>query len=166
MLSPTTTVCSIGTPSRSAAAMNRSGSGFAYFTSSRVTTTAFAGSTPSASRLTAAVSIRPLVAMAQRVPASRQRREQFARARQRTHLRAQPLVRLRMRATQPFDAIRADLAVRLAQQLIGEQAAAHADLAMDAPHRQLDAFVVERFLPREHVLVDAVDERAVEVEQE
>jgi len=35
---------------------------------------------------------------------------------------------------------------------------------VNAPHRQLDALGVERFFPREHMLIDAVDERAVEVE--
>src|SRR5690606_720735 len=35
-----------------------------------------------------------------------------------------------------------------------------------APDREVDALAVERLLPGQHVLVDAVDERAVEVEQE
>ena len=74
--------------------MNRSGSGFAYFTSSRVTTTAFAGSTPERLQIDrrgfhpAARRDRPWRA------GLRQRVEQFARARQRAHLRAQPLIRL------------------------------------------------------------------------
>ena len=51
------------------------------------------------------------------------------------------------------------------QQRPGEQAAAHADLAVDAPHGDVDALGLERLAPGEHVLVDAVDERAVEVEQ-
>src|SRR5690606_13083080 len=38
--------------------------------------------------------------------------------------------------------------------------------AMDAPDRQVHALAVERLLPGQHVLVDAVDEGAVEVEQE
>src|SRR6185312_858993 len=46
------------------------------------------------------------------------------------------------------------------------QAAAHADLAMDAPYGQIHAFALERFFPGQHVLVDAVDQGAVEVEQE
>ena len=54
----------------------------------------------------------------------------------------------------------------LAQQDVRHQAAAHADLAVDAPDRERNAFAFERFLPGEHVLVDAVDERAVEIEQE
>src|SRR2546426_11963149 len=47
-----------------------------------------------------------------------------------------------------------------------EQATAHADATVDAPHRELDADALERFAPREHVLVHAVHERAVEIEQE
>ena len=53
----------------------------------------------------------------------------------------------------------------LAQQHVGEQAAAHADPAMDAPDRKLDALGVERLLPGQHVLIDAVDQRAVEIEE-
>src|SRR5438034_8631439 len=37
---------------------------------------------------------------------------------------------------------------------------------MDAPHRQLDAAALERLAPGEHVLVHAVHQRAVEIEQE
>ena len=70
-----------------------------------------------------------------------------------------------MQLAQAIDALLADLEPGLAQQLIGEQPAAHADLAMDAPDRELDAFGIERFLPRQHVLIDAVDQRAVEIEQ-
>jgi hypothetical protein len=49
---------------------------------------------------------------------------------------------------------------------MGEQAAAHADLAMDAPYGQFDSLLIECLLPGEDVLIDAVDQRAVEVEQE
>ena len=37
---------------------------------------------------------------------------------------------------------------------------------MQPPHRQLDAGAVQGLLPRQHVLVDAVDQRPVEIEQE
>jgi hypothetical protein len=66
----------------------------------------------------------------------------------------------------PFDAFSADFDPGLAKQLVGEQAAAHADLAMDAPDRQLDALCVERLLPGKDVLIDAVNEGAVEIKQE
>src|SRR5215831_2075094 len=66
---------------------------------------------------------------------------------------------------QPLDAIGIDGEPRLTQQDVGEQAAAHADLAVDAPYRKRDAFDLQRLAPRQHVLIDAVNERAVEVEQ-
>ena len=71
-----------------------------------------------------------------------------------------------MQPPQALDALGADLDLGFAQQLIGEQAAAHADLAVDAPDRQLDALRVQRLLPGQHVLIDAVDQRAVEIEEE
>ncbi len=36
---------------------------------------------------------------------------------------------------------------------------------MDAPDGEVDAFRFERLMPGEHVMVDAVDERAVEIEE-
>src|SRR5437016_5962186 len=58
------------------------------------------------------------------------------------------------------------LAAGLAEQRVDEQATAHADATVDAPHRELDAHALERFAPCEHLLVHAVHERAVEIEQE
>jgi hypothetical protein len=37
---------------------------------------------------------------------------------------------------------------------------------MDLPDREVDPDLLERFAPGDHVLVDAVDQRPVEVEQE
>src|SRR4051794_23350402 len=37
---------------------------------------------------------------------------------------------------------------------------------MNAPNRQLDAGLFQRLAPRQNVLIDAVHERAIEVEQE
>ncbi len=70
-----------------------------------------------------------------------------------------------MTLAQAIDDLDADLEPGLTQQLVGEEAAAHADLAMDAPDRKLDAFGVERLLPGEHMLINAVDQRAVEIKQ-
>src|SRR6266404_4496883 len=66
----------------------------------------------------------------------------------------------------PFDAFSTDFDSGLAEQLVGEQAPAHADLAMDAPDREFDTLRVERLLPGKDVLIDAVDKRAVEIKQE
>jgi hypothetical protein len=64
-----------------------------------------------------------------------------------------------------LDALLIELEAGLAQEHVGKQSAAHADLAMDSPDRKIDAFGLERFAPREHVLIDAVDQRAVEIEE-
>ena len=70
MLSPMTREWAMSTPSRSAAARNRSGSGLAYRTWSRVITGTRCGSTPSVAMFGAAVSMRPLVAIAQGMPSA------------------------------------------------------------------------------------------------
>jgi hypothetical protein len=49
---------------------------------------------------------------------------------------------------------------------ICQQAAAHADLAMDTPDRDVDPLSLERFAPGQYMLIDVVDQRAVKVEQE
>jgi hypothetical protein len=54
----------------------------------------------------------------------------------------------------------------LAQESVGEQATAHPDLAVDPPDRELDPHLLEGLPPRENVLIDAVDQRPVEVEDE
>jgi len=92
--------------------------------------------------------------------------EQFDGARQRAHRAGAALICRRVRAAQAIDTLRRYIDAGLAQQDVREQSAAHADLAMDAPDRQRNAFAVERLLPCQHVLVDAVHQRAVEVEQE
>ncbi len=68
--SPITSAFWMSQSSRVAAVTNRSGSGLAWRTWSRVTTGTLAGSTPSAARLCVAVSIRPLVAIAHGMPLS------------------------------------------------------------------------------------------------
>ena len=67
---------------------------------------------------------------------------------------------------QSVDAILVELDAGLAEEHVREQPAAHADAAMNAPDRELDALRPQRLVPGEHVLVHAVDERAVEVEEE
>ena len=52
------------------------------------------------------------------------------------------------------------------QEGIHNQTPAHPDSAMDAPHRKLDAPLLERLAPGEDVLVDAVDQRAIQVKQQ
>jgi len=69
-LSPTTVITSASLRRRSAAARNKSGSGLAYFTSSRVTTGTREKSKPSVASEGRAVSMRLLVAMANGMSAS------------------------------------------------------------------------------------------------
>jgi hypothetical protein len=69
-----------------------------------------------------------------------------------------------MDAAQVIDAFLADLALHLAQKHIGKKSARHADAAVNAPHRQLDAFGQQGIMPGEHVIIDTVDKRAVEIE--
>ena len=64
------------------------------------------------------------------------------------------------------DALGVEVVPRLSQQHVREEATAHANLPMDSPDRQLDPFVSQRFLPRQHMLVNAVDQCAVEIEDE
>src|SRR5258706_3558226 len=54
----------------------------------------------------------------------------------------------------------------LAQQRRDEEAAAHSDPPVNPPHRQFDIELGERVAPSDYVLVSAVDQRAVQVEQE
>src|SRR5207253_6974896 len=46
-----------------------------------------------------------------------------------------------------------------------DQAAAHANAAMNVPIRKMNILCLERLPPGEHVLVDAVNQRAVQVKQ-
>ena len=59
-----------------------------------------------------------------------------------------------------------DCPTELALELGGKQAAAHPDLAVDPPDRKLEAFLLKREMPGAHMIVDAVDEGSVEVEEE
>jgi hypothetical protein len=95
----------------------------------------------------------------------RQKRQQLARAWQRSDVAGVVPVGSQVPLAQPFDTFDVDVEPGFSQQLIGKQAAAHADLAMDAPDRELDALGVECLLPRQHVLIDAVDQRSVEIEE-
>ena len=70
-----------------------------------------------------------------------------------------------MALPQPVDTRLIDGQAGFTQQHVGEQAARHADAAMDAPDGKLDAFLAERVVPRQDMLVDAVHQRAVEIEQ-
>jgi len=71
-----------------------------------------------------------------------------------------------MGVAKPLDAFGANFDPGFAKKPIGEQAPAHAYLATDAPNRQFDALCIERLLPCKNMLIDAINERAVEIKQE
>jgi hypothetical protein len=56
--------------------------------------------------------------------------------------------------------------VQLARKRGDEQAAAHPDAPVDLPDREVDPDLLERFAPGDDMLVDAVDQCSIEVEQE
>src|SRR5438034_6759403 len=95
-----------------------------------------------------------------------QMREQFAGARKRADLLDQPLIGILMRSLDPLCLLSAYLTPGLSNERIHEQPAAHSDLPVNAPDRQLDAGLFECFPPRKHMLVDVVHERSVQIEQQ
>jgi hypothetical protein len=74
--------------------------------------------------------------------------------------------RLLVQTGQGAQRVRVERPVELAGQRGHEQPAAHADPAVDLPHRQVDVHARQSLAPGDHVLVDRVDQRPVEVEQE
>jgi len=70
-----------------------------------------------------------------------------------------------MGLAQSLDPLGIKLDPGFAKKLIGKQPSAHADLAMNAPYGKLDTLRVERFLPREDMLIHAVYKRTVEIKQ-
>jgi hypothetical protein len=52
-----------------------------------------------------------------------------------------------------------------AKKHVGEQAAAHPDFPMDAPHGDVDPFLPKCLTPSQYMLIHAIDQRAVEIEQ-
>jgi hypothetical protein len=163
MASPRITAVSTGAPSRSAAAMNRSGSGFAYLTGHdrrRVHVDAKG----SKSRLRGCPV--PARGNGPRNLAVRQPGQQLDRARQRPDRVCPRLTDRRMALLYPLHRRGADFNARLAQELVGEQASAHADFAMNAPEGQRNSLGFERFPPGEDVVIHAVDKCPVEIEDE
>jgi hypothetical protein len=70
-----------------------------------------------------------------------------------------------MKTTQSLDLFRIDGESSFAKKHVGEQAAAHPDFAMDSPHGDVNPFRRERLAPSQYVLIDAIDQRAVEIER-
>ena len=92
--------------------------------------------------------------------------QQRRRARQRRGARAAARGTARRGASAALGVLAGELVAELARDGAGEQAAAHADPAVDAPAVDRHPALGERPLPGEDVRVDGVDERAVEIEHE
>src|SRR6266478_1142368 len=88
------------------------------------------------------------------------------RARQWTHVAQLRGKQSRVRLLELGRVFLAQLMPGLTRQTIGQESTAHPDAPVDAPDRQLDAGQLERLVPRDGVLIDAVNERAVQVEEE
>jgi hypothetical protein len=71
-----------------------------------------------------------------------------------------------MEVPQALASFEVDAQPGFAQKHVCQRATAHADLAVDAPDRDVDPLSLKRFAPSQHMLIDAVDQRAVKVEQE
>src|SRR5437879_1770113 len=101
-----------------------------------------------------------------RHPAAGQRLEQVDGPGQRPHpvreLRVGPLVIL----LHGLELGGRQAVAELAGERVHEQPAAHPDTAVDAPDGQRDPRALERGVPGDHVVVNAVDERPIEIEHE
>src|SRR3954452_17882565 len=89
---------------------------------------------------------------------ARQIVEQISRARQWTNLRGVASISFGMDTLKALNLFGGNTETRFPQKRVDEQAAAHSDLAVYAPHRETDTAGLERFAPRENVLVDTVDQ--------
>ncbi len=101
-----------------------------------------------------------------RHPRLREVCEELAAARERPHLPDPLAVRGTVEPAKARRLLRRQHAPGFAHERAREQAPAHAHLAMDPPHGDVDPHLVQRVPPGQDVLVDAVDQGAVQVEQE
>src|SRR5690348_17389349 len=76
------------------------------------------------------------------------------------------LVRLSMELLQLLRFNRAQTTASVAGEGVNDEPAAHADPPMNLPIRQLDAERIQRLSPGKHMLVDAIDQSSVQIEQE
>ena len=71
-----------------------------------------------------------------------------------------------MTITQPLVRNIVDWSADLTLELGREEAAAHSDLPMNPPDRELNAFFPKSEMPGTNMVVDAIDKSAVEIEEE
>jgi hypothetical protein len=65
-----------------------------------------------------------------------------------------------MQVPQALASLEVDTDPGFPQKHVCEQATTHADLAMDAPDRDVNPLSLECFAPSQHMLIDAVDQRS------
>src|SRR6266704_4197608 len=70
-----------------------------------------------------------------------------------------------MKFLQASDFFCVQLPSRFAKKCMHDQAAAHANAAMNVPVRKMNILCFERLPPGQHVLVDAVNQRAIQIKQ-
>src|SRR5690348_5256800 len=93
-------------------------------------------------------------------------RQQFPRSRKWTHLTYPLHIGFGVQLLQARSLLGAQWPAGLAQERVGEQAAAHADPAVDAPDGQLNACGLQCLPPGEDVLIHAVYQSSIEIEKE
>ena len=71
-----------------------------------------------------------------------------------------------MKRLQPLGIRATEIQSGLSQEGIYEQTAAHSNPAMNAPYRQFYTCALKCLAPCEHVLVNTVDQGAIQIEQE
>jgi hypothetical protein len=81
-------------------------------------------------------------------------------------LGTKPDVSLGVPLTKPIDALRTYFKTGFPEEHIGKQAAAHANSAVNAPDRQVYPLLVQGLFPSENVLVDAINQGTIQVEEE
>ena len=99
-------------------------------------------------------------------PGIRQCVEQVPGTGQRAHLRQVSSVGLTVPRQKTCDFLRGKPVPRFMKERVDEQSSAHANAPVNAPDGKGDPSLLESFPPGKHVLVDTIDERAVEVEEE
>jgi hypothetical protein len=92
--------------------------------------------------------------------------EQLTGAGQRAHLPDEPSIGLGVVLPETGSLFPRHGQPGLAEERVHQQAAAHADAPVDAPYGERDPLALERLAPGEHVLIDAVDQGPIEVEEE
>jgi len=92
--------------------------------------------------------------------------EKLTRSRERTDLAGSQRIGGGVEFPQLNGILWSDFSARLPEQCGCEQPAAHSYLPVDPPHRQVGARAFQGVLPRKDVLVDAIDERPIQVEEE